>query len=131
MFHSDVLDLGVLDIEIYKCITEKIDTNQVIVSKAQLLHMAEHHPEAYTETLIELKSTIGKPDYIFRDDKHENTGLVVKHLSAGDDSLYIVLRICTDSEGGMLANSVISGWKISKKRLENYIRNRTVLYRKT
>lgn len=39
--------------------------------------MAEHHPEAYTEALIELKSTIRKPDYIFRDDKHENTGLVV------------------------------------------------------
>lgn len=131
MFHSDVLDLGVLDIEIYKCITEKIDTNRVIISKAQLLHMAEHHPESYTETLIELKSTISRPDYIFRDDKHENTGLVVKHLPAGGDSLYIVLRICTDSEGGMLANSVISGWKISEKRLENYIRNRTVLYRKT
>lgn len=130
MFHSDVLDLGVLDIKIYKCITEQIDTDRVIISETQLLHMAEHHPEAYTEALIELKSTIRKPDYIFRDDKHENTGLVVKRLSAGDESLYIVLRICTDSEGGTLANSVISGWKISAKRLENYVRNKTVLYKK-
>lgn len=52
MFHSDVIDLGVLDIDIYKCITEKIDTERVIVSETQLIHMAEHHPEAYTETLI-------------------------------------------------------------------------------
>lgn len=50
MFYSDVLDLGVPDIEIYKCITEEIDTDRVIVSEKQLLHMAEHHPEAYTES---------------------------------------------------------------------------------
>ena len=118
------------DIEIYKCITEQIDTDRVIVSETQLLHMAEHHPEAYTQALIELKSTIRKPDYIFRDDKHENTGLVVKHLSAGEEKLYIVLRICTDSQGGTLANSVISGWKISAKRFENYVRNKTVLYKR-
>lgn len=130
MFHSDVIDLGVLDIDIYRCITEKIDTDRVIVSETQLIHMAEHHPDAYTETLIELKSTIRRPDYIFRDDKHEDTGLVVKRLSAGDESLYIVLRVCTDSKGGTLANSVISGWKISARRLENYLRNKAVLYKK-
>lgn len=80
------------DIEIYKCITEQIDTDRVIVSETQLLHMAEHHPEAYTQALIELKSTIRKPDYIFRDDKHENTGLVVKHLSAGEEKLSPIVK---------------------------------------
>ena len=128
MFHSDVLDLGVLDIELYRCITEQIDTDRVIITEKQLVHMAEHHPEAYSETLIDLKATIQKPDYIFRDEKHENTGLVVKQMSSGSESLHIVLRICTDSQGGEFANSVISGWKISDKRLENYIRNKTILY---
>lgn len=130
MFHADVLDLGVLDITIYKCITEQIDTDRVIVSETQLLHISEHHPEAYAEALIELQSTIKEPDYIFRDDKHENTGLVVRHSSVGEENLFIVLRICTDSQGGTLANSVISGWKISAKRLQNYVRNKTLLYKR-
>ncbi|MEE8827408.1 MAG: hypothetical protein SOH48_08725 [Eubacteriales bacterium] len=130
MFHSDVLDLGVLDIKIYQCITKEIDTDRVIISEKQLLHMADHHPDAYSEALIELKATVGSPDYIFRDSKRPNTGLVAKRLPYGGDSLYIVLRICTDSHNGILANSVISGWKISAKRLENYIRNREILYKK-
>lgn len=99
-------------------------------SEKQLLHMADHHPDAYSEALIELKATVGSPDYIFRDSKRPNTGLVAKRLPYGGDSLYIVLRICTDSHNGILANSVISGWKISAKRLENYIRNREILYKK-
>lgn len=117
--NNEVLDLGCLDIEIYKCITELIATDRVIISGKQLLHMADHHPESYTETLIELKSTIQSPDYIFRDDKHAHTGLVAKRLQDNSESLYIVLRVCTDSQGGSLANSVISGWKICEKRLEN------------
>lgn len=130
MFNADVLDLGSLDIELYKCITDQIATDKVIISEKQLLHMKGHHPESYTETLIELKGTIQAPDYIFRDNKHPLTGLVVRRLDSSAGSVYIVLRICTDSEGGNLANSVISGWKISEKRLENYIRNKVILYKK-
>ena len=129
MFNPDVKDLGTLNIEIYRCITEEIATDRVIISEEQLTHMAKHHPEAYEETLIDLKSTIQSPEYIFKDDKHANTGLVAKHINANNESLYIVLRICTNSKGGSLANSVISGWKISQKRLENYLRHKTVLYK--
>lgn len=45
-------------------------------------------------------------------------------------NLIIVLKVCTDSQNGELANSIISGWKISEKRLANYVRNKRILYRK-
>jgi hypothetical protein len=54
----------------------------------------------------------------------------VKAIHAGDSYLYAVLKVCTDSQGGKLANSVISGWKISESRLRNYLRNKVLLYKK-
>lgn len=130
MFHSDVIYLGKLDIRIYQCITDEIDTDDVIVSEKQLLHIADHHPDSYPETLIQLKSTIKDPDYIFLDERRKDTGLVAKKISLSGEILYIVLRVCTDSENGTLANSVISGWKISESRLQNYIRHKQILYKK-
>lgn len=128
MFHSDVIYLGKLDVRIYQCITDGIDTDEVIGSEKQLLHIADHHPDSYPETLIQLKSTIKDPDYIFLDERRKDTGLVAKKISVSKDNLYIVLRICTDSENSTLASSVISGWKISDNRLQNYIRHKQILY---
>lgn len=130
MFHVDVIDLGTLDVCIYRCITGKIDTDKVIVSEKQLQHMAEHHPDSYAETLIQMQTTIQDPDYIFLDERKEDTGLVARRINENGESLYIVLKICTDSKNGTLANSVISGWKISSERLENYIRRKRILYKK-
>jgi hypothetical protein len=126
---NEIIELGSLNINIYNCISHQIATDKVIITSTQLNHIAEHHPEAYDEALIELKSTLENPDYIFQDDKHKDTGLVVKAIQMGNSYLYIVLKVCTDSNGGKLANSVISGWKISESRLNNYLRNKTLLYK--
>ena len=78
----------------------------------------------------ESNATLTDPDYIIKDDKHSNTGLVIKSIPYDNDYLHIVLKICTNSQNGKLANSVISGWKISESRLRNYLRNKTILYKK-
>jgi hypothetical protein len=128
---NEIMELGFLDINIYNCISHQIDIDKVVITSTQLDHIAEHHPESYDETLIELKSTLANPDYIFKDDRHKDTGLVVKAIPTGNTYLYVVLKVCTNSEGGKLANSVISGWKISERRLNNYLRNKTLLYKKS
>lgn len=124
-------ELCKLNIELYSCISKDIDTDRVILTDKQLLHIAEKHPEAYNDVLIELNNTIQNPDYIINDEKNDNTGLVIRALPNTEPQKhsFIVLRICTDSQDGLMANSVISGWKISEKRLRSYLRNKTVLYR--
>lgn len=131
LLNEDIIELGSLDINIYNCISPQINTDRVIITNKQLEHILDHHPEAYHEALIELKSTLATPDYIFKDDKHINTGLVVKAIQTKNTYLYIVLRICTNSINDTLANSIISGWKISEKRLKNYLKHKTILYKKT
>lgn len=130
---KELKELCSLDVELYQCITQDIDTNRVVLTDKQILHIADHHPEAYNDVLIELNETIMSPDYIIKDEKHENTGLVIREITSGSPSkqhTFIVLRICTNSNNGKLANSVISGWKISESRLQSYLRNKPVLYKR-
>ena len=129
---TEVKEICNLDKELYSCITDNIATDKVVLTSKSIIHMADHHPEAYNEVLIELKDTIQNPDYIIDDDIHENTGLIVRRISSSkeaDEHTFIVLRICTNSQNGQFANSIISGWKISGKRLNSYLRNKHVLYK--
>lgn len=48
-------NLCCLDVDLYKCISKNIATNKVVLTDKQIVHIAEHHPEAYNEVLIELK----------------------------------------------------------------------------
>ena len=133
MENIDIKEICQLDEEIYSCISEKIDTNKVVITNKQFEHIVEKHPDAYDKVLIKLQNTILDPDYIIRDEKHADTGFVIRKIdSDATDELnnFIILKVCTDSNGGLLANSVISGWIISKKRLANYLRNKQILYKR-
>lgn len=125
--HKTIL-IGQIDRNIYKCITEDIVTNEVVITDNQLQHIKERHADAYENVVINLKDVIEEPDYII-EDKHKNTGLVIKAIKT-DDNLQIVLKICTSQDQKGYKNSIISSWKISNKRLQNYLRNKRILYKK-
>lgn len=78
---------------------------------------------------MDMKQVIEKPDYIFSDDKHKNTGLVVKRIMSEKGNIQLVLRICTSDDAPGYKNSIISCWEISDKRLQNYLRNKRILYK--
>ena len=130
---EEVKDICKLDIDIYRCISRDIDTDRVVLTDKSAIHIADNHPDAYNEVLIELRDTILNPDYIIADEKRQNTGLVVKRIALDEsdsEHTFIVLKVCTDSKDGTLANSIISGWKISDKRLKSYLRNKEILYKR-
>lgn len=122
-------ELGLLNWEIYGCITDKYITDEVIITDEQLLHIRNRHPEAYKETINYIREILNNPDYILRD-KHPNTGLVIKRILATDESRLLVLRICTAEEKVGYKNSIITCWKITEKRLGNYLRNKEIIYKK-
>ena len=73
------------------------------------------------------------PDYILRDEAHYDTGLVIRRIASEKEinqSIYIVLKISSDSTRMDNANLVISGWKISEKRLKRYLKSKPILYKK-
>ncbi len=44
--------------------------------------------------------------------------------------MQVVLRIATSKDDPEYKNSIISCWNISEKRLQNYLRNKQILYKK-
>ena len=122
--------IGKIDKEIYKCITEDIITDEVIITNNQIEHIKIRHNESLDLAMSTVEETLLDPDFIFRD-KHPNTGLIVKLLEVDNLHLQVVLRICTSNDTKGYKNSIISCWVISKSRLANYLRNKEILYRKS
>ena len=121
--------VGKINRDIYSCITKDIITDEVIITDNQIQHILERHPEAYKEVIDYLSEIIWEPDFIM-EDKHNNTGLIIKKIKTGKEYTQIVLRICTSGDNPNYKNSIISCWKISERRLQNYLRNKTILYKK-
>lgn len=121
--------LGILDWGIYECISGNHITDEVIITEEQLMHIRERHPEAYTDTMHYIREILDAPDYIFRD-KRPNTGLIVKKIQNDAESSLLVLKIVTADDKKNYKNSVITSWKITEKRLNNYLRNKDIIYKK-
>ena len=124
-----VHSVGRINRDIYKCITEDIVTDEVIITENQMQHILDRHPDAYAEIIDYLSDIIRDPDFII-EDKHDNTGLVIKRVKLEKEYAQMVLRICTSDDNPNYKNSVISCWEISEKRLQNYLRNKRILYKK-
>ena len=127
--NSGIHSLGKLNLEIYSCITTDFITDEVIITEEQLSHIREKHPEAYQDTLLYVKDVLDDPDYIF-EDKKENSGIVVKKIINEEEHSLLVIKIITSKDNKDYKNSVITGWKITEKRLNNYIRNKNIIYKK-
>ena len=121
--------IGCLDMSIYSCISEDYVTDQVIITEKQLVHIRERHPEAYDDTICYISQILKYPDYIIKD-KRPHTGLVVKQIVSKQKSILLVLRICTFGNQSDYKNSIITSWEISKERLNNYLKNKQILYKR-
>ena len=101
----------------------------MIVTEKQLMHIRNRHPEAYQDAIHYVRDILDDPDYILKD-KRPNTGLVVKRIFNEKESSLLVLKIITSNDREGYKNSVITSWKITEKRLNNYLRNKDVIYKK-
>ena len=93
----------------------------------QKAHIKERHPGDYETVLEHMAEAIRKPDFILKDER-KNTGLIIKAVK--EENIQTVLRIHTSEDEEGYKNSIISCWGISKKRLQNYLRNKEILYKK-
>lgn len=116
-----------LDKEIYKCVTNDIATDEVIITDERISHIKSHHPGHFEIIEPFLQIAINSPDYILKDAK--NTGLILKQVTENGLRFQMVLRLHTSADSDGYKNSIISAWKISESRWNNYINNREILYK--
>lgn len=122
--------VGKLNREIFRCISEELRTDEVIITEERIQHVNDRHPGKHEKIKEYLKEAVENPDYIIAD-KHPNTGLIIKEIRTEETYIQLVLRVCTPKDETELKKSVISLWEISERRLQNYLRNKSVLYKRT
>lgn len=120
--------IGSIDPGIYQCITPDIPVSEVIITDERIRHIEERHPGHFERIQPYLPEIIANPDYIL--ENAPNTCLLLKRIEDGDFRAQVVLRLHTSTDPDGFKNSVISAWKISERRWNNYIRNRNILYKR-
>lgn len=123
---SSLQYIGKIDIDIYRCITSDIDTDEVIITDERIKHIKGHHPGHYEEIEPFMGIAVSDPDYILED--AANTGLILKQVDDEKVRMHIVLKVHTSTDIKGYKNSIISAWKISESRWNSYLRNKKILY---
>ena len=122
--------VGRIDREVYKCITEDIITEDVIITDERIEHIKERHPNDYERYFEYLKEIVENPDYIVETTKR-NTALILKQITESEEKCFkTVLRLVTSTDNTEFKNSIITFMKINEKEWSRLIRNKRILYKK-
>ena len=122
--------VGKIDRRIYKCITDDIITEDVIITNERIGHIKERHPSDYERYYKYLKEIVEEPDYIVETNK-PNTALILKEIIESDERRYkTVVRLVTSTDNLEFKNSIITFMKINEKEWNRLIRNKKILYKK-
>ncbi len=115
---------------IYKCITDDIVTDEVIITDERIQHIKDRHPADYEKYYEFLKEIVEKPDYIVESNK-PNTALILKQIVESEEKQFkTILRLTTSTDNPEFKNSIITFMKINEKEWSRLIRNKKILYKK-
>ncbi len=122
--------VGKLDIDLYRCVSEDIATDEVIITEERIEHIIERRGKGFYEKYrSQFAGIIADPDYIFSDER-ENTALVCKRFHPDGVAVNLVVRLCIRSDGAKYKNSIITAIQESEKRFAQRLRNNFPLYKK-
>ena len=121
--------IGKINRNIYKCITDDIVTEDVIITDERISHIKERHPNDYERYYAYLLDIIRDPDYILEANKPK-TAFVLKEIFDGNEKFQLILRLITSDDNVNYSNSIITFLKVSDKKWNKYLRNKRILYKK-
>ena len=114
---EQLIKVGCIDAEIYSCITERITTSEVIITRERIAHIAERHPGDYERLIGDVSEALSEPDYILEANRN-------------GEKIKLVLRVRVDSDPLEYKNSVLSFWHVGDTTWKKNLRNKKILYRR-
>lgn len=121
--------IGKINKNIYKCVTEDITTEEVIITDNQINHIKNRHPNDYENFSSYFSDIWSDPDFILEANK-PNTAFILKQITENDLTVQLILRLQTSQDPKGYKNSIITFLKIDIKTWNKYLRNKKILYRK-
>ena len=113
--------IGELDKEKLGNYSNKIITNEVILTEERIKHIKEHHPGDYEKYGIYISEIIKEPDYILEDNKNIDTVLYLKSITTNKKNIQIVIRLNTIRTEINKKNSILTLWKIKNSTYNQLI----------
>ena len=107
-----VLFIGRIDLDIYKCITEDIVTDEVVITNNQIEHIKERHEDVLETILENMKEIIENPDYISIHPNDESVSFIKKF----DQNISVAIKVST--AGDMVFRTM---YPLRESQLNNYI----------
>ena len=120
--------IGKIDIEIYKCVTADIQTDEVIITDERVQHIRDHHPNDFERYCQYMREIIEDPEYIIEANR-PRSALLLKTITEGDEVFKTVLRLITSDDDPAFKNSIITFMKIDDKEYKRLVKNKKVLYK--
>ena len=126
---ADVHVVGKIDRDIYKCITEDIVTDEVIITDERIGHIKERHPNDYERFYSYIPEIISHPDFIIKANK-PNTGVILKEIEEHGEKFRLVLRIKVQGDPEEYKNSIMTFWHIGETTWKKNLKNKKILYKR-
>lgn len=124
-----VHSVGTINRDIYKCITEDIVTDEVIITDERIQHIKERHPNDYERFYSYIPEIINDPDFIIEANK-PNTAVVLKEIEERGEKFKLILRIKVQGDPEEYKNSIMTFWRIGETTWRKTLKNKTALYKK-
>lgn len=121
--------IGKIDINIYKCVTEDIITDEVVITDERVEHIKMRHPNDYERFVDYIPQIIAEPDYILAANK-PNTGVLLKEIQGNDERFKLILRLKIEEDPANYSNSILSFWYIGETTWNKSIKNKKILYKR-
>lgn len=125
----DVQYVGKIDKELFRCVSENITTDEVIITDERVQHIKERHPGDYERYFEYLTRIVENPDYILEANKPDSA-LLLKHIEDNGKSYKLILRLKTSHDPEGFKNSVITFQKVEDRRYTRYTKSEKVLYKR-
>lgn len=126
----DVHYVGKLDRDIYRCVTDDIVTDEVIITDERIGHIKDRHPNDFERYCEYLREVVRDPDYIIEANK-PNSALILKEFVDSEQNQFkTILRIKTSGDDPAYKNSIITFMRINEKEWKRLVNNKRILYKK-
>lgn len=122
--------IGKLDKNILGKYSERIVTEDVILTYERREHILSRHKEMCDEIFSNINEVLCNPDYVLEDNKNIATLLLIKSMKVNNDSLIVVLKLNTSCDSLDKCNSILTIWKIRKRNLEKKLQKNKIIYKK-
>lgn len=125
---APVQKIGRIDIEKYQVVSDKIRTDEVIITDERIAHIKERHPNDFERYAQFMNRVVEAPDYILEANK-PNTAFVLKEFVEENERFQLILRLSVEGDAPGYKNSIITFLKVEEKRYQRYLRTKKILYK--